>query len=195
MQKAILQFDGSTLKDAVDAYVKKGYHIVSMDEPLPASEMEDIKSTLDSITRRRVDDGSTQIIPRGRVGLSNGRNMLSINDFDVRENQSVRHDPVVIVYAERPGEILVAKEILEDDVIGVDIVTKGLISVFSPEFKTSVRDLARLLGEDENAVYNRCVNKLVSGSVSSFRYLPTCRVILPQNNFAQAQKWEDVYVG
>jgi hypothetical protein len=41
--------------------------------------------------------------------------------------------------------------------------------VTGSKFKTSVKDLARITGENPNVVYNRCINTLVKSCVGGFK--------------------------
>lgn len=171
MEKTVFQIDGSKQADVVKGIRKAEFDLVSMNRPMRRDEVRDILGTLSDRVRRSLSTGAASFIPRGRAEFSNGDDSVTVNDFDIKENQTTRPDPVIIVMEQIPGRTSsIIKEILEETVT-VDIIKAALLSVTSRKFKNSVKDLARITNENPNAVYNRCINTLVKSCVSGFRRL------------------------
>lgn len=169
MVKTIFQIDGSKQPDVVSGLKKAGFRLASMNKPIPTGELRDVLSTLGDRTRLMLGTGEAFFIPKGRAEFLNGDDSVTVNDFDIAENQTFRNDPVVIVVERIPGRTSrVVKEILEETVT-VDMIKCALSSVTSRKFKTSVADLARITREDPDVVYNRCINTLVKSCVTGFK--------------------------
>lgn len=180
MYKTIFQIDGSKQQDVVGGLKKAGFRLASMNKPIPTGELRDVLTTVDGRTRRMLGTGAASFIPKGRAEFLNGDDSVTVNDFDIAENQTLRNDPVVIVVERIRGRTSrVVQEILEETVT-VEIIKSALISVTSRKFKTSVMDLARVTREDPNVVYNRCINTLVRSCVAGFKRIDvTATELLP----------------
>lgn len=181
MEKTIFQIDGSKQQDVINGLRKAGYRLASLNKPVPQGEVADIIKTLNATEKRNLSSGRSRIVPRGRAEFADRDGSVTSIDFDIEEEQIVRVDPVVIVREKVPNTVsLLVKEILEE-IVTVDIIKAALVSVSSRKFKTSVKDLARITGEEPNVVYNRCVNTLVKSCVSGFKRIDVSeKVLMPQ---------------
>lgn len=181
MEKTVSQIDGSKQQDVVKGLRKAGFRLASLNRPVPQDEIADIVKTLSNTEKRNLSSGRARIVPRGRAEFSDKNGSVTSIDFDIEEEQMVRVDPVIIVKETVPNTVsLIVREILEE-IVTVDIIKAALVSVSGRKFKTSVRDLARVTGEEPNVVYNRCVNTLVRSCVSGFKRIEVSeKSLMPQ---------------
>lgn len=181
MYKSTFQIDGSKQEDVVRAIRRSGFQTVSIDKPVPQNEIRDILSTLGNKIRRSLSSGDSELVPRAREELTDGRDTVVVNDFDIVAAQKVRSDPVIIVCETVPNTTsLIVKEILEE-VVTIDMIKSALVSTTGRKFKTSVNDLARITNESPAKVYEKCMSILVRSCVSGFKRIDiTERDLLPQ---------------
>ncbi|MCH7647556.1 MAG: hypothetical protein IIA83_02970 [Thaumarchaeota archaeon] len=175
------QIDNTEKEDIDNALRKAGFQQASMNTPIPPSEISGILGSLGATVRNSLNAGRSRIVPRERSEFTNGSDRVTVNSFDIEENFSVRNDPVIFVYEEVYGRTsTIIEEILQDEVTK-DVIKFALVSITSSNFRTSVKDLARIREEDPQTVYNRCIKTLIKSCVTGFKRIDVKEVeLLPE---------------
>lgn len=170
-QIAALNVKGTPFDKVVEKLGPLGMYTYARNEAVSGESADIFASTLSREEQVGVRNGSLRVVPRETQRMTDGRNDLEIIDADVMSGPRVEtYDPLLIFRG--PDAIKLrnaAKELLQEPVT-IDVIKNGMLyGIESPEFVTSVQDLARLQDVSYNEMYEICVNKMINGNVLAMK--------------------------